>query len=113
MKKLIQLVVFGLMIVAFTPKANAQSPKSDLTTVHFTSSMDCHNCELTLTNYLKFEKGVKDLKVDWKANTIKVVYKSGKNTPETIQKGIEKKGYEAEPITELQYKTIMEKADKK
>lgn len=113
MKKLIQLVIIGLMIVVSSQESKAQSPKSDLTTVHYTSSMDCHDCELTLTNYLKFEKGVKDLKVDWKANTIKVVYKSGKNTPENLAKGIVKKGYEAEPITELQYKAIMEKVDKK
>lgn len=113
MKKLIQLVVIGLMIVAFTQSSNAQSPKSDLTTVYYTSSMDCLDCEVTLNNSLKFEKGVKDLKVDWKLNTIRVVYKSGKNTPENLAKGIVKKGYEAKQITELQYKTIMEKADKK
>lgn len=113
MKKLIQLFVFGLMIVVFAQESKAQSPKSDLTTVLYKSNMDCLDCELTLTNYLKFEKGVKDLKVDWQANTIKVVYKSGKNTPENIQEKIEKKGYEAEQITELQYKTIMKKVDKK
>lgn len=113
MKKLIQLFVFGLMIVAFAHESKAQSPKSDLITVYYTSSMDCQDCELTLTNHLKFAKGVKDLKVDWKANTIKVVYKPGKNTPENLRKEIKKKGYEAEPITELQYKTIMKKVDEK
>lgn len=68
--------------------------------------MDCHECEQTLTNYLKFEKGVKDLKVDLKSNTIKVVYKSGKNTPGNLAKGIKKKGYEADKITEQEYKNL-------
>ena len=110
MKKLIQFIVFSLVIVVFTTELKAQTPKSDLVTVYFKSNMDCVDCEVTLTNYIKFEKGVKDLKVDWKSNTVKVVYKSGKNTPENLAKGIKKQGYEANQITEAQYKTIMEEA---
>jgi len=93
--------------------AQAQEVKSDLSTVCFKSSMDCHNCEVTLTNFLKFEKGVKDLKVDLKSNTIKVVYKSGKNSTENLQKGIRKQGYEANPISEKEYETLVSESTKK
>lgn len=113
MKKLIQFFLFSLILVVFTTEMKAQDPKTDLKTVCYKSSMDCHNCELTLTNYLKFEKGVKDLKVDLKSNTIKLVYKSTKTTPENLAKGIKKQGYEAQPITEEQYKILTAEASKK
>jgi len=113
MKKSIQIILFCFVALLYTAKAYGQEPKSDLVTVCYKSSMDCHDCEVTLTNFLKFEKGVKDLKVDLKSNTIKVVYKSGKNSTENLEKGIKKQGYEANPITEKEYKKIMDEAAKK
>ncbi len=106
MRKTIQFIVLSLVLMVFVVETKAQQTKTDLVTVCFKSSMDCHECEQTLTNYLKFEKGVKDLKVDLKSNTIKVVYKAGKNTPENLAKGIKKKGYEADKITEQEYKNL-------
>lgn len=113
MKKYIGLFLICLAVVAISNPALSQNKTSDLVTVCFKSSMDCHNCELTLTNYLKFEKGVKDLKVDLATNTIKVVYKAGKNTPENIAVGIKKKGYEANQITEEEYKKLLPDSSKK
>lgn len=113
MKKILKLLIISLVIMAFAVTANAQAPKSDQTTVCYKTNMDCIECEATLTNYLKFEKGVKDLKVDFKTNTIKVIYKTGKNTPENLAKGIKKQGYEANVITEEQYKLLVEEAKKK
>jgi copper chaperone CopZ len=101
------------MIVVFATELKAHAPKSDLMTVYFKSNMDCVDCEVTLNNYIKFEKGVKDLKVEWKSNTIKIVYKSGKNTPENLAKGIKKQGYETHQITEEQYNILMEEAARK
>lgn len=112
MKTFIQLIVLSLLIVVYAAPTQAQAPKSDQTTVCFKTNMDCHDCEVTLTNYLKFEKGVKDLKVDLKSNTIKVVYKNGKNTPENLANGIKKLGYEANAITEEQHKALVQEASK-
>jgi len=109
MKKIIQLIALSFAVL-FTSEIKAQEPKNDLLTVCYKTTMDCHECEVSLTNYLKFEKGVKDLKVDLKSNTIKVVYKSGKNSPENLSKGIKKLGYEANPITEKEYKTFVEES---
>ena len=113
MKKTIQLILLCFVAVVFTAQVKAQESKNGLETVCFQSNMDCHDCESKLHNYLKFEKGVKDLKVDLKSNTIKVVYKSGKNTPENVAKGIKKQGYEANPITGEQYEKLIEEAAKK
>lgn len=113
MKKIVQLMLLCFAAVVCTTQAKAQAQKNDLVTVCYQSNMDCHECESKLNNYLKFEKGVKDLKVDLKSNTIKVVYKSGKNTPENVAKGIKKLGYEAKQITGEQYKTLIEVAAKK
>lgn len=113
MKKYIGFLVICLAVISFSNSAKAQNKTNELVTVCFKSSMDCHNCELTLTNFLKFEKGVKDLKVDLATNTIKVVYKAGKNTPENFAAGIKKKGYEANQISEDEYKKMMAGASKK
>lgn len=110
MKKISRLIALCLIVVFVTAESKAQDPKNNLTTVCYKTTMDCHDCEVTLTNYLKFEKGVKDLNVDLKSNTIKVVYKSGKNSPENLARGIQKQGYEANPITEKEYKTLIGKS---
>ncbi len=110
MKTIIQLILLCNVAVLFLAEVKAQEPKTDLLTVCYKTTMDCQNCQATLTNYLKFEKGVKDLKVDLKSNTIKVVYKSGKNTPENLVKGIKKLGYEANPLSEKEYKILIEES---
>ena len=106
-------VVYLLILFAagfFTTQTSAQ--KKELKTVCFKSNMDCKNCQMTLTEYLKFEKGVKDLKVDYVSNTILVEYKEGKNNEEGFAKAIEKKGYEAEKITMEEYKKILAEVKK-
>jgi len=113
MKKSIQLILVCFVAMVFATEAFGQDAKTGLVTVYYKSSMDCLDCEVTLTNFLKFEKGVKDLKVDLKTNTIKVVYKAGKNSTENLEKGIKKQGYEANSITEKEYKTLIEEAAKK
>ena len=69
--------------------------------------MDCANCEKTVTEYMKFEKGVKDLRVDHATNTIAIEYKDGKNTEEKLAAAIKKKGYKAEKITKEEYEKLV------
>ena len=95
------------MLVGFTTN-QASAQKKENKVVCFKSDMDCTDCEKTLTEHLKFEKGVKDLKVDHASNTILVEYKEGKNTDDGFVKAIEKKGYKADKITTEQYKEIIE-----
>ena len=104
MKKLLIITVALLIGVAANP---LYAQKAGNKVVCFKSNMDCSHCEETLNNYLKFEKGVKDLKVDHASNTIKVEYKEGKNTDEALAKAIEKKGYKAEKISSAEYEKIV------
>lgn len=100
------MLVFGVTFVSVAQKVENK-------VVCFKSDMDCANCEKTLTENLKFEKGVKDLKVDHASNTILVVYKEGKNTDDGFAKAIEKKGYTAEKISKEEYDKILKETAEK
>ena len=106
MKNVILLMVVAMFIGITANQSLAQKKENKVAC--FKSSMDCANCEKTLTEYLKFEKGVKDLKVDYVSNTILIEYKEGKGSEETFAKAIEKKGYKADKITPEEYKKITE-----
>lgn len=101
----IGLILFSLGIVS--------AQKAENKVVCFKSDMDCSMCEKTLTEHLKFEKGVKDLKVDHGSNTIYIEYKAGKNTDEGIAKSIEKKGYLAEKISKEDYEKLLKETHEK
>lgn len=104
MKNIIVLVL-TLFIGINAHELHAQKKENKI--VCFKSDMDCSNCEKTVNEYLKFEKGVKSLRVDHASNTIMVEYKEGKNTDEKLAKAIEKKGYKAEKITNEEYKKLL------
>jgi len=104
-------VLLFILILGVTFVSVAQKMENKV--VCFKSNMDCANCEKTLTEHLKFEKGVKDLKVDHVSNTVLVEYKPDKNTDEGLAKAIEKKGYKAEKISKADYdKVLKETAEK-
>jgi len=97
-----------ILVLLFGVSLSLVAQKTENKVVCFKSSMDCADCQITITENLKFEKGVKDLKVDFVSNTIYIEYKDGKNTDEGLAKAVEKKGYKAEKITSEQYKEIVE-----
>ncbi len=106
MKKVIFMI---LALGIFTSQSFAQ--KTETSVVCFKSNMHCENCQATLTEYLKFEKGVKDLKVDHATNTILIEYKADKNSDEKFAKAIEKKGYAANKISLEEYKKTVKVDD--
>ena len=108
MKKL--TFIMGLILITI---GGLSAQKVESKVVCFKSSMDCANCEKTLTENLKFEKGVKDLKVDHLSNTIYIEYKDGKNTDDGFVKAIEKKGYKAEKISKADYDKILKETAEK
>ena len=105
MKKLV-FITLALLIGVATNPLFAQ--KKGNTVVCFKSDMDCPKCEPILNNVLKFEKGVKDLRVDHASNTIAIEYKEGKNSDEKLAAAIEKKGYKAEKITLDEYEKLVQ-----
>jgi copper chaperone CopZ len=104
MKKLVVIFLI-LMLGGFTSEISAQ--KKGRAVVCFQSDMDCADCETTLYEYLKFEKGVKDLKVDHASNTIFIEYVEKKNNEKGFAGAIEKKGYKAEKISDEKYRELV------
>lgn len=102
MKNLVLTISLVFLTIAFVSAQKAENK-----VVCFKSNMDCANCEKTLTEHLKFEKGVKDLKIDHISNTIYIEYKDGKNNDEAFSKSIEKKGYKAEKISKTEYDKVV------
>ncbi len=106
-----QLILMVILILGIANQADAQ--KKDNAVVCFKSSMDCGQCEQDLHEFLKFEKGVKDLKVDHVSNTIFVEYKAKRNNEKKLAEAIEKKGYKAERISLEEYQQMMDLPIKK
>lgn len=105
MKKIVFVLAMIMLIGVLASNTFAQKKSNKV--VCYKSDMDCAQCEKTVFEYLKFEKGVKDLKVDHASNTIMVEYKEGKTTDEKLAKAIAKKGYKADKITTEEYKKIV------
>ncbi len=107
-------IAFIMAIVAFVAMANgATGQEKKSSTVWFKSNMHCAACEKSLFDHLRFEKGVKDLKVDHVSNTVKVVYDPRKSSGESLAKAIEKKGYTAGKITSEEYDRMLQSGDSK
>ncbi|MBN1821190.1 MAG: heavy-metal-associated domain-containing protein [Prolixibacteraceae bacterium] len=109
MKKMIFVTIVLILGVISN---NVFAQKKDTKTVCFKSSMHCEGCQSTLTEHLKFEKGVTDLKIDYVTNTVLIEYKEGKNTEDKLAKAIEKKGYSANKISEEEYKKLVSETKK-
>lgn len=63
--------------------------------VVFNVAMDCQACQQKIEKNIAFEKGVKGLDVDLKANLVTVTYKASKTNIAKLQEGFKKIGYEA------------------
>lgn len=82
------LLVMLLSVIAFG-NVSAQKKKAEKTVV-FHADLHCESCKAKIEKNIPFEKGVKDLKVDMKSNTITVTFREDKNTEENLKQAIEK-----------------------
>ncbi len=85
--------ILTLVIVLVTGAgvyAEKKEAKPKTKTVVYTATLHCESCKARVEKNIPYEKGVKDLKVDLKAQTITVTFREDKNTRENIQKAIEK-----------------------
>lgn len=106
--KQIVLIFLVVLIGGITNQSLGQKKGREV--VCFQSNMDCIDCEKTLYDHLKFEKGVKDLKIDHASNTILIEYLDKKNDDKSLADAIEKKGYKAEKIDRKTYDKIISHA---
>jgi len=102
--KRLTVIIFILLIGGMANHSLAQ--KKGRAIVCFQSDMDCSNCEIALYEHLKFEKGVKDLKIDHVSNTIFIEYSNKKNDESALARSIRDMGYKAVKIDYETYKTI-------
>ena len=91
MKKIIIHLIALCMLMALSSQAIAQDKGKE--TAIFSVSMHCGNCEKKIKENIRFEKGVTKLKVDLKAQTVEITYKTDKITRETLALALEKLGY--------------------
>lgn len=97
-KKLFFLLV--AMLVSATASAK------DLRTIVFkVEQMVCVNCEGHVKRNIAYEKGVKKMKTNIEQKTVQITFDADVTSIEKLQKGFEKNGYAAEPLS----KTIPEK----
>lgn len=108
--------ILALVIVMLTNvgvNAEKKEVKSKTKTVVYKADLHCESCKAKVEKNIPYEKGVKDLKVDMKAQTVTVTFREDKNTQEKIQKAIEKLKIPVSGIVDDQKKDQKEKKDKK
>jgi copper chaperone CopZ len=87
---IITCLLFGLRSLM------AQQQKTD--TVSIKTSAVCSMCKERIEQGLAFEKGIKDVNLDLSTKIVKVIYNTGKITPEAIRKKITSLGYDADDL---------------
>jgi periplasmic mercuric ion binding protein len=102
-----RIFILTLILLAGSYTSQLSAQKKGRAVVCFESNMDCVDCENTLNEHLRFEKGVKDLKIDHASNTIFIEYDEKKNNEEGLAKAVEKKGYKAEKIDKERYDALL------
>ena len=87
MKKIIALFA---MLVMFAGVAVA-APKAEkkVSTVVFTTDIDCGHCAQKVYNSIPYEKGIKDVQVDVKTKSVTVQFDAAKNNVESLTKAFE------------------------
>ena len=88
--KVVRLVLIMVVVLSAAMSVNAQ--KKNEKTVIFNANLHCESCKAKVEKNIPYEKGVKDLKVDMKTQTITVTFREDKNTIEKLN--IEVKGIE-------------------
>lgn len=111
MKAMNFILAFVITLVAAAGVyAGEKEPKSKNKTVVYKATLHCESCKAKVEKNIPYEKGVKDLKVDMKAQTVTVTFREDKNTQEKIQKALEKLNIPVSGIVENEKK---EEKDKK
>ena len=99
MKNYIKLIVAAVILfgAAFmSSEAYAAKPEKEYAVVVINTNLHCEKCVKKVQENISFEKGVKDLDVSLKNQTIKITYDKSKTNEETLAKAVEKLGYKAE-----------------
>ncbi|WP_321282043.1 heavy metal-associated domain-containing protein [Marinifilum fragile] len=91
------LLVLSIVITSTLSYA-ANNIDKKVETVVFKVEMDCMGCAGKIEKNIPFEKGVKKLDVDFKAQKVTITYKADKTNKENLKKAIEKLKFKVEEI---------------
>ena len=83
--------------VSFEYAAEKPADKN-VSEVVFATNMHCDKCVNKINENLAFLKGVKDLKVSLKDQTVKIKYDNRKTNEKALADAIKKLGYKAEKV---------------
>lgn len=97
MKKTITVICAAVLTLGLIAGNTPDRKKSEAKqhTVVFCSDVECKNCEKKVMDNISFEKGVKNLSVDLKAQTVTVTYDAAKSDTTSLAKAIRKLGFKA------------------
>ncbi|MDR0833948.1 MAG: cation transporter [Candidatus Symbiothrix sp.] len=110
MNKLIIIcaLLLGATGVVLAQKNSAKSEK--ITTVFDVQTMHGDHCKKRIEGNIAYEKGVKDLLVNLKENTVTVTYEPGKISETQLIEAFKKLGYTATPIAPKEEKVATPRA---
>ena len=99
MKKIMMILAMLAMVAGVATAAPKAKSEKKISTVVFTTDLDCHHCAQKVLNTIPYEKGIKDVQVDVPTKTVTVKFDAAKNSIEALTKaftGIKVKVVKAE-----------------
>ena len=87
MKKIIALFAMLAMVAGVATAAPKAEKK--ISTVVFTTDIDCGHCAQKVYNTIPYEKGIKDVVVNVQKKTVLVKFDAAKNNIESLTKAFE------------------------
>lgn len=93
MKKIIQIFALILLVTASVDAQAQKNTKFQTTT--FSCNLDCPTCETKIMKSIPYERGIKDVEVDFPNKEVTVKYKRSKNSDDELIKAFKELGYKA------------------
>ena len=103
---LVAILSFSLpevMAAEISPSNNSEillrkKDKKKTVKVVYTTKMHCHSCEAKIKENISFVRGIKDLDIYLKTQTVEIVYDPAKTSETKIEEAFKKLGYPVKKI---------------
>jgi len=89
MKKIMMILAALAVVAGVATAAPKQKAEKVISTVVFTTDIDCAHCAQKVLNTIPYEKGIKDVQVDVPTKTVTVKFDEAKNSVESLTKAFE------------------------
>ncbi|MCT4614338.1 MAG: heavy-metal-associated domain-containing protein [Marinifilaceae bacterium] len=95
--KTLLICLMSIFTICFFTQENFAKKHKKTKTVVFKVEMDCHTCAKKIKDNIPFEKGVRNLIVNFKAKEVTVTYKLKSTNVKTLVVAFKKLGFKAVP----------------